>query len=125
MGDILSPEVAFGEVACDPEDSAVCLKLVLLFLEGSGSRVGNPVADVVVVQVLVDILLSRLGGMFLRKRFEIVEGFSPVKGISSVSDPELNSERETLAPPGLGLGLTETWLGGARSEAKALRPPMT
>lgn len=37
--------------------------------QGSGSRVGMPVADVVVVQVLVDILLINDGGRLRRRRF--------------------------------------------------------
>lgn len=46
--------------------SRECLKLELLTRHGSSSRVGIPVADVVVVQVLVDILRSKLGGKLLR-----------------------------------------------------------
>jgi hypothetical protein len=42
------------------------LKLAVRFRQGSGSMVGIPVADVVVVHVLVDILRKRLGGT---KRF--------------------------------------------------------
>lgn len=42
--------------------SRLCRKLELRILHGSSSSVGMPVADVVVVHVLVDILRIRLGG---------------------------------------------------------------
>ena len=46
--------------------SRECLKLQLLVRHGSGSSVGRPVADVVVVHVLVDIRRMRLGGKLRR-----------------------------------------------------------
>ena len=47
------------------------LKLAALLREGSGSMVGIPVADVVVVHVLVDIRRRRLGAT---KRFPRCKG---------------------------------------------------
>lgn len=47
------------------------LKLVLLLREGSGSKVGIPVAEVVVVHVLVDIRRNRLGGKLRLPRYII------------------------------------------------------
>jgi len=44
-------------------------KLVVRFRDGSGSMVGIPVADVVVVHVLVDIRRRRFGGT---KRFPLL-----------------------------------------------------
>jgi hypothetical protein len=46
--------------------SRLCRKLELRILQGSSSSVGMPVAVVVVVQVLVDILRIRLGGRLRR-----------------------------------------------------------
>lgn len=43
-------------------------KLELRSRDGSASRVGIPVADVVVVHVLVDMRRIRLGGRLLRRR---------------------------------------------------------
>lgn len=40
-------------------------KFVLRLLNGSGSKYGNPVAEVVVLQVAVDIRRSKLGGILL------------------------------------------------------------
>lgn len=43
-----------------------CLKETLRCCRGSGSKVGMPVAEVVVVHVLVDIRRSRFGGRLRR-----------------------------------------------------------
>lgn len=48
--------------------SRECLKLELRVRQGSASNVGSPVAEVVVVQVLVDMRRIRLGGKLRRKR---------------------------------------------------------
>lgn len=53
------------------------LKLAVRFRQGSGSMVGIPVAEVVVVQVLVDILRSKLGGA---KRLPLCNKQKPVSG---------------------------------------------
>lgn len=46
----------------------VCRMVVLRFRTGSGSRLGIPVALVVVVHVLVDMRRRRLSGKLRRKR---------------------------------------------------------
>lgn len=48
--------------------SRVCRKLELRIRDGSASSVGIPVAEVVVVHVLVDIRRIRLGGKLRRRR---------------------------------------------------------
>ena len=61
-----------GELLLDPEGlepgvpSLECLKLAERSRHGSGSSVGIPVAEVVVVHVEVDIRRIRLGGSDLR-----------------------------------------------------------
>ena len=49
-------------------ESLECRKLELRVRQGSVSSVGRPVAEVVVVQVLVDIRRIRLGGKLRRRR---------------------------------------------------------
>ena len=49
--------------------SRLCRKLELLVRQSSVSNVGSPVADVVVVHVLVDIRRSKLGGKLRRSRW--------------------------------------------------------
>lgn len=56
---------------------------------GSGSSVGMPVADVVVVHVEVDIRRIRLGGRLRLSLFGNDDGLSPVYGESSLSEPKL------------------------------------
>ena len=58
--------------------SLECRKLELRVRHGSGSNVGMPVADVVVVHVLVDMRRIKLGGRDLRNRLGKEEGLSPV-----------------------------------------------
>lgn len=48
--------------------SRECRKLELRVRQGSGSRVGMPVAEVVVVHVEVDMRRMRLGGRLRRRR---------------------------------------------------------
>ena len=50
--------------------SRLCLKLELRVLQSSVSSVGSPVADVVVVQVLIDIRRNKLGGRLRRRRWK-------------------------------------------------------
>ena len=50
-------------------ESRECRSEVLLVRHGSGSSVGSPVADVVVVHVLVDIRRIKLGGRLRRNRY--------------------------------------------------------
>jgi hypothetical protein len=63
-----------GELLREPEGeepgvpSLECRKLADLRRQGSGSRVGMPVAEVVVVHVEVDMRRIRLGGRLLRSR---------------------------------------------------------
>lgn len=76
--------------------SRECRKLELRTRHGSNSSVGMPVAEVVVVQVLVDILRNKLGGKLRLNLFGKDDGRSPVYGFSSVSDPyEVDSVSET------------------------------
>lgn len=67
--------------------SRECLKEEDRSRHGSGSKVGMPVADVVVVHVLVDMRLIREGGKLRRNRLGNVDGLSPVYGLSSLSEP--------------------------------------
>lgn len=61
-------------------------KLELRIRHGSSSSVGMPVAEVVVVQVLVDMRRIKLGGKLRRIFFGNMEGLSPVYGLSSLSE---------------------------------------
>lgn len=82
----------------DEGERSAALKLVLLFREGSGSSVGIPVAEVVVVQVDVDILRNRDGGK-CRRSFGIAEGFSPVYGRSSSCESHVGLSSTVIDPP--------------------------
>lgn len=57
-------------------DSREWRKLELRLRHGSVSKVGRPVAEVVVVQVLVDIRRIRLGGKLRRNRYKIQKTYT-------------------------------------------------
>ena len=72
MSEIVVGDDGDGELLLEPCGelpgvlSLECRKLELRVRTGSDSRVGSPVALVVVVHVEVDILRIRLGGRLLR-----------------------------------------------------------